>query len=251
MALEEEGPTASAPEALPEAAAELDVTEEELPPVEAELAEQVEPQADPEQDWMALEEERPPAPAPEMEGAEAWMPLEEKEPEEEPAAADVTAPEKDLAEPPKETERPMVEAEPPRRPTWVSLEEEAEKEPTPEKELAVEPAVGAIETEIEPESKLEPEIELEDLEKAAQDSDQARLKLARSLWKANEKQRAFVEYEKLVSSPLLDTVIEDLEEIISEEPDQEPYLRLLGDAYMRDNQLDEALDMYRQALALL
>ena len=43
----------------------------------------------------------------------------------------------------------------------------------------------------------------------------------------------------------------DLEKITGDEPQYEPALRLLGDAYVRDNQLQDALDAYRRALASL
>jgi tetratricopeptide (TPR) repeat protein len=126
-------------------------------------------------------------------------------------------------EPALEAEKPLVEVEPPARPTWVSLEEEAPTAITPPVEEKV----------------AEPQ------------DDQERLELARRLWATGQKEQAFAEYEHLLKSSLLDQVIADLESIAGDEPSEEPLLRLLGDAYMRDNRLEEALSTYRRALASL
>jgi cytochrome c-type biogenesis protein CcmH/NrfG len=54
-----------------------------------------------------------------------------------------------------------------------------------------------------------------------------------------------------LKSPLRDDVVADLEKITVDEPVEESMLRLLGDAYMRENRLQEALEAYRRALANL
>ena len=83
------------------------------------------------------------------------------------------------------------------------------------------------------------------------EDDQAVLELARRLWAAGQKEQARAAYQELLSSPLRDDVITDLERIIDEGVPEELTLRLLGDAYMRENRLEEALDIYRRALASL
>jgi hypothetical protein len=56
----------------------------------------------------------------------------------------------------------------------------------------------------------------------------------------------------LVSSgQMVDDVIERLEDFAPHQPGAASLLRVLGDAYMRNNQLQKALDVYRQALGQL
>ncbi len=56
-------------------------------------------------------------------------------------------------------------------------------------------------------------------------------------------------YGDLIKSGLvLENVIADLEEANEHHPNTPEILRALGDAYMRDNQLQRALDTYKQAL---
>jgi tetratricopeptide (TPR) repeat protein len=180
--------------------------------------------------------EVPPEEEVELEMGPEWMLLTEEEEAEievyaepEPAAPpDVGEPGPEVEEvieeePALEAEKPLVEVEPPARPTWVSLEEEAPTATTPPVEEKV----------------AEPQ------------DDQERLELARRLWATGQKEQALAEYEHLLKSSLLDQVIADLESIAGDEPLEEPLLRLLGDAYMRDNRLEEALSTYRRALASL
>jgi cytochrome c-type biogenesis protein CcmH/NrfG len=49
---------------------------------------------------------------------------------------------------------------------------------------------------------------------------------------------------------LLESVIPDLEEYLEQQPDIS-IQQMLGDAYMKDGRLQEALDVYRQALETL
>jgi tetratricopeptide (TPR) repeat protein len=83
------------------------------------------------------------------------------------------------------------------------------------------------------------------------EDDQTHLELARRWWAAGQKEKAWAAFEELLSSPLRDDVIADLESILAEGAPEELTLRLLGDAYMRENRLQEALDVYRRALGSL
>jgi tetratricopeptide (TPR) repeat protein len=123
-------------------------------------------------------------------------------------------------------EAPTEEPELVGPPTWVAVEEEPTAEPT------------IVEAQEVREEIPEPE------------SDEAFLALARKLWAAGENEEARATYERLLRSPLLKEVTADLEGLISESPD-EPMLRLLGDAYMKDDRLDDALGAYRRALSSL
>ena len=79
----------------------------------------------------------------------------------------------------------------------------------------------------------------------------ARLKLARALWQSGRREEALEAYSRLVrSGKLLDVVITELEEYLEKWPDVETK-RVLGDAYMKNDQLDKALEIYRQALESL
>jgi predicted Zn-dependent protease len=128
-----------------------------------------------------------------------------------------------------------AEPEPPARPTWVALEDQP----------AVEAPVAELATGDEKVAKARKRVA------ADRDDDSARLALARSLWSAGQREQAHAEYERLVKSPLRDDVIADLEQITTDEPSEASLLRLLGDAYMKDNRLQEALGIYRRALSSL
>jgi tetratricopeptide (TPR) repeat protein len=207
---------------VPRETVEEEVLEELAPPPEAEEAPTVEPVAE-----EAIEPEvSPAAEAPEV---VAEIPPDIGEPEEErlePLEEDV-----DLAEP-----------EPRERPTWVALEEP----PVTERPVAEAPpeAPPAAEPPVAEETPVEEQI-------GEPEDDQAQLELARRLWDAGQKEKAQAAYQELLSSPLRDDVIADLERISGEEALEEPMLRLLGDAYMRENRLEEALNVYRRALASL
>jgi hypothetical protein len=76
----------------------------------------------------------------------------------------------------------------------------------------------------------------------------ARLHLARALWQAGKRGEALEEYSRLIrAGKLLDVVIVELEQYLEKWPDVSTQ-RVLGDAYMKSNQLDKALELYRQAL---
>jgi cytochrome c-type biogenesis protein CcmH/NrfG len=74
------------------------------------------------------------------------------------------------------------------------------------------------------------------------------LELARAQWQINDRWGALESYGQIVrAGKLLDQVIPDLETCL----EQWPHItaqRLLGDAYMKDGRLSEALHTYRRAL---
>jgi hypothetical protein len=76
----------------------------------------------------------------------------------------------------------------------------------------------------------------------------ARLNLARVLWQAGRRKEALEAYSRLVrAGKWLDVVTTELEEYLEQWPDVSTQ-RVLGDAYMKSNQLEKALGLYRQAL---
>ena len=83
----------------------------------------------------------------------------------------------------------------------------------------------------------------------------ARLELARLCREERDWDAAMTQYEKLISArKFLPLVIDELKPLSEEAVDDRSRLyQLLGDAYMQNDQLEEALDMYkaaRQALSL-
>jgi tetratricopeptide (TPR) repeat protein len=77
---------------------------------------------------------------------------------------------------------------------------------------------------------------------------EARLELARLYCSERDWNAALAQYERLIAARrLLPAVIDDLQPLAEEELDQARLYQLLGDAYMQENQLDQALEMYRQA----
>ena len=74
------------------------------------------------------------------------------------------------------------------------------------------------------------------------------LSLARAQWQAGRRNEALMTYSRLIRvGKLLDVVIAELEEYLEKWPDISTQ-RVLGDAYMKNDQVDKALYIYRQAL---
>ncbi len=232
-----------APEAAPEASLQeaepLDMPdwlrgEEEEAPAAVTLEPAKAEEAMP--DWLAEEAEVPVA------EPEAAMPdwLQDLEPSEEQAAAGaldwlaeepkpetLAAPEEPA--PPAPVAAPEVETLPPAPPV-------AEKAPRPQPSI--------------PEGKLLEQY-LERL-KTHPDDYPTRLSLARSLRTHEDIGGCLDHYEALIGAgQLLQDVTEDLKTVVEDNPEMPRAQRLLGDAYMRQGMLSEALTAYRQALAQL
>jgi tetratricopeptide (TPR) repeat protein len=80
----------------------------------------------------------------------------------------------------------------------------------------------------------------------------ARLELARAYQDERAWEAALSHYEKLISArKFLPAVIDDLEGMAREQTEKLRLFQLLGDAYMQEDRLDEALKMYRQARKML
>lgn len=80
----------------------------------------------------------------------------------------------------------------------------------------------------------------------------ARLAMARAALNADDWSEALMIYETMVnSSELLDSVIEDMQAGVRRHADDAAGHQLLGDAFMKDGRLQDALKAYRTALGLL
>ena len=79
-----------------------------------------------------------------------------------------------------------------------------------------------------------------------------RLALARELWKAGEREEALTHYTHLVQAQAeMKEVIADLRQAATERPQDATLLQTLGDAYMAEGLVDQALELYNRAMELL
>jgi hypothetical protein len=124
-----------------------------------------------------------------------------------------------------------------------------EAPPVPAPEIAI-PAPPEIPT-VEPPPPAEPFAAERAYLKEHPRDHKAWLALARALWQADERQEALEAYTRLIrAGKLLENVIPDLESYLKQWPGADVQ-RVLGDAYMKDGRLQEALDIYRRALETL
>lgn len=247
----------------------------------AELAEEELP------DWlremMSSEEEQEPEPAmtgeiPEAELSEedamSW--LKELAIEEEPVEEPLSEPTAEEGETPSvpgvfiEEEASMEAEEAPEEglPDWLrgvdeekSAEEpiaefslgeitaEAESsEPTPEWSAEIEPA----EVEAEAEPSLEDTSPFRVTAEAVESEPAALLKQAQAALEADNIDRALENYEQLIKSGQhLEDIIHDLRDALYRYPIDASMWQLLGDAYLKSNRLQDALDAYTKAEELL
>ncbi|MGC9393748.1 MAG: hypothetical protein ACP5J4_02700, partial [Anaerolineae bacterium] len=161
---------------------------------------------------------------------ETGVPEEPAEPEVAgPVIAEAPALRPAVEEAPAETVEEVVEAPP----EPVAEAPQVEPEAAPEEVLPQEGIVVGI----------EPEEEAEYAELLAQ---------ARAAWKAGDVDAALEHYSKLIQAEAgLDDVIDDLKETIAEQPDNAMLYQVLGDAYMANGMIDQAIEIFNQAMGLL
>ena len=162
-------------------------------------------------------------------------------------------------------EQKPLEAEPTAPTDWRPAEvefpaqEEPEQGPAPEPEqVAGEPSEPVSEPEpaLEPELSLETETEQEPVPAEqpavpAQAEEPALAEAQGELSRGNVS-GALRYYEKLIrKGKMLDEIIFDLREALYRHPVDVDILQALGDAYMRSNRLQDALDAYTKAEELL
>ncbi len=237
-------------EVAPEAAAPPPVEEAAAPPAKEAFGWTAfgEPEALPVAKVPAVEEAAPPM----ME--EATPPTVPEEPEEieappvvEVPVEEVTPPMEEVAPPavleeieaPPIVEIPVAEEAPPvEEAAPPAVPEEIEAPPVVEEA----PEVPTVEAPAEPFAA-----ERDHLKEHPRDYE-AWLTLARALWQADEREEALEAYGRVIrTGKSLESVITALEEYVEQRPDANTQ-RVLGDAYMKDDRLQEALDMYRRAL---
>ena len=283
----EEEPLEAEPEPVPPPMA-AEPEEERLPAEEA-LAAEIPPPPSEEEEAPLVEEEpaeaeiEAVAPAITPEPEEAGFPPEEmpeaelpvlpiEEGEEAPPEAEV-APAAPAVAPEREEEELVAEEAPPPEPPEVTavagpeiptVEEPAPAPEAPEIEEGAEVAPSAAEEKavfegVSPAAAME-EAPVEQLDKfiAAQqvyteehpDDHEAVLELGRVLWQADRRKGAVEAYEKLIrQNQLVEDVIADLEDYSAQSTTDTALMQTLGDAYMKADRLQDALDSYRRALA--
>jgi tetratricopeptide (TPR) repeat protein len=80
----------------------------------------------------------------------------------------------------------------------------------------------------------------------------ARIELARLCGQAHDWDGALLHYEELIASrKMVRAAIQDLQGLLQEQVDRVQVYRLLGDAYMETDEIDQALEMYRLARQIL
>ena len=80
----------------------------------------------------------------------------------------------------------------------------------------------------------------------------ARLALARALWKAGEIEAALENYALLIQADAeIPDVMADLRQAVEERSEDTMVLQALGDAYMAQGLVDQALEIYNRAMNLL
>ncbi|MBN1139468.1 MAG: tetratricopeptide repeat protein, partial [Anaerolineae bacterium] len=156
--------------------------------------------------------------------------------------------------PPVEEAVPVIEASPLPVEELVpgAVVEAAPEVVLPVEEVALPPGAELVKEQVVPVAEeVAPPSELDDLLrqlKARPRDYQLQLELARLHRDQRDWNAALKYYEKLISSRrLVPAVISDLEPLAETDVDHVRLYQLLGDAYMHEDRLDEALSMYRQA----
>jgi hypothetical protein len=134
-------------------------------------------------------------------------------------------------------------------PSWITVETQPEPEPEPEVTpwWEQQPANPAETGEV-----LEAPIAVLESPPLAASAGEPALERARQFRRSGELAACLAEYDALVRSGVaLDAAVDDLAELVSAHRNQPTAYRVLGDGYMRQGQLQRALDVYREALNLL
>ena len=205
---------------------EVPAAEEAAPPVAAAVEEEV-PAWLRELEVPKAEEIAPPVAAAVEEEVPAWLrELEMPEAEEVLPAEEMVAPVEEVL--------PVREAVAP-----------VEEMPLAEAEMVAPFERVEVEEEVAPPSRLD---ELLARLKSRPRDHQARLELARLYRDEQDWAAALTHYERLISArKFLPAVIEDLVPLLAEGKERARVCQLLGDAYVQEDRLDEALNMYRLA----
>jgi hypothetical protein len=133
-------------------------------------------------------------------------------------------------EPVEEVTPPLVE------PTPSEPVEAVPAEPAPEIEATV--IVDVPQVPAAPEEPKKPEVDPKELVKAA-----------RQALASGDTDQAVTAYKSLIKTKTdLKTVIEDLRTALERDPKQPSLWQVLGDAYMGDDQLSEAIDAYQRGM---
>lgn len=104
--------------------------------------------------------------------------------------------------------------------------------------------------------KVEPEVTPETIFTEVEPGEAAEyaglLAQARAAWKAGDVDTALTHYSELIQAEAgLDDVIADLQQAAAEQPTNGALLQLLGDAYMAHGMVDQAIEIFNQAMGLI
>jgi len=173
---------------------------------------------------------------------EAAPPVAEAVEEEVPAwLRELEMPQVEKVLPVEEMVAPVVEEALPVREAVAPVEEM----PLVEAEMVAPFERVEVEEEVAPPSRLD---ELLARLKSRPRDHQARLELARLYRDKQDWAAALTHYERLISArKFVPAIIEDLVPLLAEGKERARVCQLLGDAYVQEDRLDEALNMYRLA----
>ncbi len=181
------------------------------------------------------------------------------EPEPEPEMELAPEPEAELAPEPESVLEPELETETPPEPEpepEPELEKEPQPEPKSEPEMELEPEPEPepeAELELEPEPEPEPQPETKPEPARASKAKPKKLEpsevldLARQSFASDDIEQGITHYTELIKRKKeLKAVIEDINIALDREPETPDLWQLLGDAYMKDDQLQEAIKAYQR-----
>jgi len=124
--------------------------------------------------------------------------------------------------------------------------EEAPPEITAEPEPVAQPQEDSISEQKSGEKSVEPFI------KDLGEDVPSEIQNARKAFNSGDMDHAMSQYDKLIKSrQSLPIVISDLQEAADSNPEKAPIWHQLGDAYLRNNQISEAMDAYSKAEELI
>jgi hypothetical protein len=217
-----------------------------LPPLPAEPAPSETPPELPA--WLSTATEPEPEPAPEPKIQAAWKPATRPLPPLPP-----TFPEPTLA-PAEEVPAWLTQPTESETPSWVPMTESVEPQTAAPEPVTPPPAVSKPKRAKKPRSSGKPRATPARRPSKLRRSEEPEIVLAlarQRLSESNIDSAVEVYSELITSGHLTADVINDLEAAVINNADQPELLRTLGDAYMRENQLQKALDVYKQALLKL
>jgi len=155
---------------------------------------------------------------------------------------------------PAPVEAPKPKITPPKAPVVEAVAEAPTPKAATPKPAAEAPAPKAVVTAPPAEAKgAAPDLATLRKAVARDESDHgSRLALARELWRTGATEEALTHYAYLIQAQAhIQDIVADLQQAAAENPQDATLLQTLGDAYMVEGLVDQALKVYERAMAIL